>query len=264
MPTASLKALIAVLLIAFGVSGDQAAMRARLDLPRLMLWSWDRADDLRFIDPADTGVAYLAATMHLADDQVVVVPRRNPILMPSQAQRVAVFHIELDRDHPPKLDTMQRAALIDAIAGQAPPSGAAVQIDFEVAQSQQAFLTATATDLRQRLPSTPMSLTALSSWCLTERWIGKLPVDEIVPMLFRLGPDRHRTLAHFTAGGDFATQPCRASLGIATDELADIAPLAARLKGRRVYVFSPKPWTATTYTAVRREFFPWSAMVAWF
>ena len=32
-----------------------------VDLPPLMLWAWDRNDDLRFIDTGDTGVALLAA-----------------------------------------------------------------------------------------------------------------------------------------------------------------------------------------------------------
>ena len=32
-------------------------------------------------------------------------------------------------------------------------------------------------------------MTALASWCLSDRWISDLPVDEAVPMLFQMGPE---------------------------------------------------------------------------
>jgi len=35
----------------------------------------------------------------------------------------------------------------------------------------------------------PLSITALASWCAGDPWITGLPIDEAVPMLFRLGPD---------------------------------------------------------------------------
>jgi len=50
---------LAVLLLA--LAGDRMmATRAGipLDLPPLMLWAWDRDDDLRFVDTSTTGVAY--------------------------------------------------------------------------------------------------------------------------------------------------------------------------------------------------------------
>jgi len=59
------RALLALLLL-FVLAGDRlptARATAQLDLPPLMLWAWDRDDDLRFLDTRDTGVAYLAATL---------------------------------------------------------------------------------------------------------------------------------------------------------------------------------------------------------
>jgi hypothetical protein len=252
MPAGSIKAIIAALLIAFGAS-PAPVPPDRLGLPALMLWSWDRADDLRFIDPSDTGVAYLAGAIHLSESGIAVVPRRNPLLLPPDTATLAVIHIALDRARPPVLDDATRERLVAAIMGLRPVGSAALQIDFEVTQSQQRFLAATVTTLHQRLPETRLSMTALASWCLNESWIDTLPVDEIVPMLFRLGPDRPRIAAHFTAGGDFRATGCRDSFGIATDEIQRAGFDAPSLAGRRAYVFSPKRWTAATYATIRQE-----------
>lgn len=253
MPAGSIQAIVAAMLVAFGLGNGPAPPADRLGLPALMLWSWDRADDLRFIDPADTGVAYLAGSIGLAADGIAEVPRRNPLLLPQGTATLAVIHIALDRAHPPALDDATRDRLVTAIVGLRPANAAALQIDFEVAQSQQSFLAATLRALRQKLPDTPLSMTALSSWCLNESWLDTLPVDEVVPMLFRLGPDRLRIATHFSAGGDFRDARCRGSFGIATDETRRAGFDAPSLAGRRVYVFAPKHWTADTYATIRQE-----------
>jgi hypothetical protein len=62
-----------------------------------------------------------------------------------------------------------------------------------------------------------LSMTALASWCDTERWLGIAPVKEVVPMLFRMGPvgeNLKRRLAH---GDDLADRNCRSSIGVAVD-----------------------------------------------
>ena len=79
MPAGSIKAIIAALLVALGLGGAPTPPD-RLGLPALMLWSLDRADDLRFIDPADTGVAYLAGSIRVGAEGIGAVPRRNPLL----------------------------------------------------------------------------------------------------------------------------------------------------------------------------------------
>jgi hypothetical protein len=252
MPAGSIKAIIAALLVALGLSGAPVPSD-RLGLPALMLWSWDRADDLRFIDPADTGVAYLAGSIRLGAEGIAAVPRRNPLLLTPGTATLPVIHIALDRAHPPALDNPARDRLVAAILEMNPAGAAALQIDFEVTQSQQAFLAATIRMLRQKLPGVRLSMTALSAWCLNEHWLDALPVDEVVPMLFRLGPDRLRIAAHFSAGGDFRDPRCRGSFGIATDEIRHAGFDAPRLSGRRAYVFSPQRWSPATYATIRQE-----------
>lgn len=53
-----------------------------VDMPRLVLWAWDRDDDLSFIDRRDTAVAYLAATVILRGETVLLTPRSNRLIPP--------------------------------------------------------------------------------------------------------------------------------------------------------------------------------------
>jgi hypothetical protein len=57
--------------------------------------------------------------------------------------------------------------------------------------------------VRATLPAgRELSMTALASWCDTERWLGTAPVDEVVPMLFRMGPVGENPKRRLAEGGD--------------------------------------------------------------
>jgi len=86
----------------------------------------------------------------------------------------------------------------------------------------------------------PLSITALLSWCAagpgSGDWLATLPIDEAVPMYFRLGGSAR-------SGGDKSGYPlhaahCRGSLGISTDE--SWPPLNPQA---RIYLFAPRPWS---------------------
>jgi hypothetical protein len=250
-------ALVLPLLIALLLAGDRARFvraSAGIDMPALMVWAWDRDDDLRFLNTGDTGVAYLAATVTLRGDGVYVTPRHNVLGLPEGARLAAALHVESDRAEPPALSKEMSRRFVDvlaALAGDFPHH--MLQIDFEAVASQRAFFIDALAALRLRLPGKPLSVTALASWCLTENWTGRLAADEVVPMLFRMGPDGRRIRAHFAGGGDFRAPSCRSSIGVATDELPNSLP-----PGRRVYVFSPRRWTVQAYELVRTRMGLWS------
>jgi hypothetical protein len=248
-------ALPLVLMLPVGLAADRMALRAaRIDLPPLVLWAWDRADDLRFLDVQDTAVAYLAATITLRGEDVLVQPRRNPLTLPEGTARVAVAHVETDRAAPPALNAAQLRRFVDVLAAiHGDASHHAFQVDFEALSSQRRFLIDALAALRRRLPDTAISATALASWCLNEGWTAALAADEVVPMLFRMGPNGRRVRAHFADGGDFKGAACRTSIGVATDELPAVLPA-----GRRVYAFSPRHWTADAYHTVRARMKQWS------
>lgn len=221
-------------------SGPRAAT-ARFPLPAVMLWAWEQPQDLRFIDPARTGVAFLAATLTLDGDRVVVEPRRQPLRVPQRAALVAVGRIEVG-DTPPALDPSQRLRLARALTGLSRRRGVVgLQVDFDAPASARPFYRALLADLRRELPrSTALSMTALASWCMGDDWIAGLPVDETVPMLFRMGADDHAIRADLAARGRLDCASCRASVGIATDE-----PLP-HARAARTYLFTPGPWTRET------------------
>jgi hypothetical protein len=209
-------------------------------IPRVVLWAWERREDLSFIDPDETAVAYLARTLDLAGDGVIVRPRFQPLRVPPRTMLIAVARIEVDRRLPPTLSAAQRAETARIIAGLARTSPAAIQIDFDARRSERAFYSDLLTDVRQRMPpSMPLSMTALASWCIDDHWISGLPVDEAVPMLYRMGPDAREITAYLREGGDFVPASSRNSVGLSLD--AQVAGLAV---GKRVYLFSPRPWTA--------------------
>jgi|SRR5450830_1301681 hypothetical protein len=231
-----------------------ARANPRIDLPQLMLWAWDRNDDLRFLDTSDTGVAFLAATLTLHGNGVVLTPRHNRLALPDGIKRVAVIHVESDRAAPPVLSGEQMRRFVETLAAVSDEIPHHVlQVDYEAVASQRAFFIDAIAALRLRLPGAPISVTALASWCFNERWTARLDADEVVPMLFRMGYDGRRVRALFANRGDFRSPDCRSSLGVATDELPASLP-----PGRRVYVFSPRRWSPESYTMVRTRIRQWS------
>jgi hypothetical protein len=207
-----------------------------------MVWAWERPERLEFLDARQTGVAFLASTVTIRDQDVWVQPRMQPLRIPKDARLMAVVRIEAQR---PALRDGQRRAAVDAIvAASHLPRVSAVQIDFDATLSQREFYRAMLYDLRARLPQTPISITALASWCVSDNWLAGLPIDEAVPMLFRMGRDDRAIRLRLRAGDDFREPLCRASIGVSNDE-----PLPALPSGRRVYWFAPRVWTQVAYRA---------------
>jgi hypothetical protein len=119
------------------------------------------------------------------------------------------------------------------------PGLAAIQIDFDAKQSERAFYRELLQGLKPELPrAINLSITALGSWCLGDRWLSDLPVDDAVPMLFRMGPDSRKLHTLIEAQEEFPEEKCRTSYGVSTDE-----PIEGLRNTRRIYAFSPHPWT---------------------
>jgi hypothetical protein len=236
-----------------------AARAARMRrLPHLMLWAWARREDLSFIDPRETGVAVLAGTVFLSGDAVVARPRFQPLLVPPGTVLIGAVRIQADHSRPIILSPAQRARAVKAIEHLVWRKIAALQIDFDAASSQRRFYRDLLTDLRHDLPATlPLTITAIASWCIHDDWLASLPIDEAVPMLFRMGPDDERVRAYFAQGGDCAAAVARRSAGVATDELMPRLP-----PGRRVYIFSPHAWSREQEARAMMELKPWPSSLA--
>ena len=232
----------------------EGALDASLPLPRVMLWAWERREDMRAIDPRQVGVAYLAKTLFLRQGNVVTRPRLQPLQVPPTTVLMPVVRIESDKLSPPTLDAGQRTRVVEEILALGRASiTPVIQIDFDAKISERAFYRTVLYDLRRALPDTTrISITALASWCLADNWLAGLPIDEAVPMLFRMGADRQRVLWHLQTGGALRCLPTQQSLGMAADE-----PLPHGLPGSRLYVFSPQAWSPASVHSALEEVKRW-------
>ena len=217
------------------------------EIPRVVLWAWERPTDLRFINPHDVGVAFLARTIRLRANDVTVRPRLQPLNLPEAAGVIAVARVESDAVDKPKLTDRQLDRLSVAITDMAKlPNVAHLQIDFDATKSEREFYRGVILNVRRRLPDhVGLSITALASWCTHDDWISDLPIDEAVPMLFRMGVEQKQFSNRLESGEDFNAAPCRQSYGISTDE-----PRSNLSLTRRLYVFSPDPWTETSVRGI--------------
>jgi len=226
------------------------------NLPHTVLWAWQRAEDLSNLNPDEFAVAYLACTVTLGE-RIVSSPRVQPLKVPEKMRMLPVIRIDTDRLHPPPLSDSQAdlvAHIIAQFAGL--PRSDGVQIDFDATLLQRPFYRSLLDKVRSLLPAgTPISITALASWCLFDNWIEDLPVDETIPMMFSLGSERQKVLLYFQQQRDFTTGPCCRSLGLSLEDkqVNDLmVPLAtARKTPVRLYFFSRTAWTPEKVQLVR-------------
>jgi hypothetical protein len=212
-----------------------------------VLWAWERPEDLRFASP-DVTIAVLAGSIRLFGDAVAARPRLQPALVPPANRVAGVAHIDIDRAVPlawtPRQRARAAAMVLDLLRD---GRFQEVQVDFEVRASERHVLLDLLADVRAGLAKgLHLSMTALASWCDTETWIDAAPVDEVVPMLFRMGPAAGPLRQRLAENGGPRGARCQDSLGVATDQ-----PPGAVPPGRRIWIFNPKPWTADDLAAIR-------------
>jgi hypothetical protein len=208
-------------------------------VPRVVLWAWERPDDLRNL-PSGVGVAFLAQTIDVGDGTHVLMRRRQALRVDDGTPMIAVTRIEAPGDASGADETAVARAIADTARL---PMVSAVQIDFDAKRSQRSWYRRLLFAVRRALPpEMPLSMTALASWCLDDDWLDELPVDEAVPMLFRMGPEQA------AIGREWPRrQPaprCRGSVGISLDEQRIAAGSV-----RRTYVFNPAAWTRDSIAA---------------
>lgn len=206
--------------------------------PVLILWAWDRLEDLTFLEPGEAEVAGLLGTILLRDGEMRVEGRRLPLKVPAAMPILGVVRVE--SDGPALPDAARVAQEIRNLAGRPRVSG--IQIDFDARASQLGWYKQLLKELG------PVSMTALASWCLDAPWFAGAGAREGVPMLFRMGPQQPQVLRRLRRQGEFA-EGCRGAVGISTDEPIEWLPPATR-----VYVFHPKPWTEEAFRQLCARF----------
>jgi hypothetical protein len=213
-------------------------------LPRLVLWTWESPQDLRFVKPGSAALAFLARSVFLNGQSAHSVPRLQPLRYTPGTDLIAVVRLESTGAVLPQ----PWQAVDQALPALKLPGVRALQIDFDARQSERAWYLTFLDELRRKMPAgMPLTMTALESWCEEDGWIRRAPVADATPMLFRLGPGERREPL------DFPASICRSSVGVSTDELPARVP-----RGRRLYFFHPGPWTHEAYQAAVAQAARWS------
>lgn len=253
-----LSLLILSLAIMLSACSRPNHVNPRLDdeMPKKILWAWERPEDLRFIDTNEYGVAFLAQTIFLENDRVTQKPRRQPLEIAPKTYLMAVTRIETNKDggKRPTFDDAMIAKTVSLITKTLElPDVRAIQVDFDAVVTERASYRELMIELRRllsELPASaggqtadegvrvPLTMTSLASWCTGDAWFNDFPVDEAVPMVFQMGADSDKIKTYLRNGNDWQEPLCRGSYGISLDE----ARLDGMKTGRRVYYFKNSAW----------------------
>lgn len=209
-----------------------------------MLWVWETPTDLRGFRRPDTGVAFLSATIESRDGSLQVRMRRAKLLLPAQgliAMPVIRIH---EFDDTSALDIPGAHERIRAIAKKVLRDfgTSRIQFDFDAKERELGSYARLLEEIRGSECPTHgcfLSITAIASRCLPgDRGFPSVPVNEIVPMAFALGPLVNRRETAAALGAE--SSRCRGSIGVWKDEVAHI------VDDRRTYVFTSGQWTVKT------------------
>jgi Protein of unknown function (DUF3142) len=228
--------LVAFLIVAGTSAGHTSIVRTTAP-SQLTLWAWERPEDLRFLAGRPVRVAYLERTIQFDGGRMSIHYRQQPLLVSPGTPLTSVVRVETRGEPPAPSQADSTAALI--VRAVHAPRVTALQIDFDARRSDRPFYAALLKSVRVALPrEIPLSMTALASWCIDDPWIDARDVDEVVPMLFQMGPDARRVLTRLDEDGRWPVDACNGAAGLATGERYDRRPPALS-----VYMFNPRAWT---------------------
>lgn len=189
--------------------------------------------------------AVLVESLVLRAQGVERASRTQPLLLPPNVRIVPVLHVEAAADAPSTFTPAQRDAIVAAAKRHvelAVAGAGLLQLDFEApARQREAYRELVAT-LRQALPpEVRLGVTALAHWCTQGDWLDRLPVDEVVPMLYRLGANPEEWRGRFVRNDATLARRCRGpALGFATN---DPPPRALLARATRPYWFDESAWS---------------------
>jgi hypothetical protein len=238
--------------------------------PPLMLWSWQKPDNLSILNPllvksTKLGVAFLTVRITVDDERITLYPRLSRLQLPQGIYKEAVVRIDA-RALPP---LPARPALIDKLVERTLTSALghtkvdAVQIDFDARVDQREFYKDFLARLRQRLPgSVALNMTALASWVQGDRWLEEkkksnsapsVPsVQAVVPMFFTMGSGKQEALEGLAKRlpEGFNGLNC---IGLSLSDDAGAKVIGERIKQfDRIYLFCSPGWNRDHLEAAGR------------
>jgi len=223
-----------------------------LNIP-VIFWVWERPENLYFIKDKNISFAYLAGTITKTDKNLEYYSRKQPLRIPDNSNTISVIRIE-DRSKDHIFEDKYLSEISDYVVKSCieKTSNIACQIDFDATESQIEFYKKLVISVREKLPKEmKLSLTALVSWCVNDKtWFDGLPIDEAVPMFFRLGREENIYWQRISEGKLNISNSCQKAVGIATDESV---PNNIYMKDKPIYIFNNEYWTQANWDIMKLE-----------
>lgn len=236
--------LAAVGLRAGAVAQDTVASQAQVkaSLARGVAWIWPNSNGPQ---SPHREAAVLVESLLLRERHVELGGRSQSLPVAPGVRLIPVVHVEAADDAPASITPRQRATVLDAVrrhTSLAAAGAGVLQLDFEAPARQREAYRALVAEVRAALPAeVRLSITALAHWCTQGDWLDRLPVDEVVPMLYRLGRHADTWRQRFASGDPTLARRCRGpALGFATN---DPPPSALLARTARPYWFDESAWS---------------------
>lgn len=224
----------------------------KFNLP-IVLWVWERPENLYFLKDKNVTFAYLSGTVTKTNEGLVYYPRRQPLRIPDNSKTIAVVRIE-DKSDKYEFSNQDLLDISEYIVRscQEKETNLSCQIDFDAVESQTDFYKKLVISVREQLSKDiRLSVTALVSWCTSNNpWFVDLPLDEVVPMFFRLGKDENLYWQKIKDGSLKLNLVCQKSVGVATDEPM---PNKVYLENKPIYIFNNVYWSPANWAIIKSE-----------
>lgn len=216
-----------------------------------MLWSWQKIEDLRSLDPSNAGVALLVGRFTVDKSKIALEPRLSQLQLPPGCYREAVARVEMKQmpaeSEMDEVSAQLATSIVHLVLAHSRFDG--VQIDFDAKQLERPFYVKLLKHLRQQLPpNLKLSMTALASWSQGDQWLRQsishdhLPIDYVVPMFFTMGVGKEQALRLLQENlpGPFNGH---CALGLSLSEASTISLISAKLNNLdRIYLFCSPGW----------------------
>lgn len=215
----------------------------------LNVWTWDRFDDLSFMEGEQGKIAALIATFRVSRaGRVVTELRHHDFLRPRSVSLITVFRLEID----PTTCVSNKAIdqIVASITGLA-RRGSEIQIDFDATKSQRLLYKKILLKLRDRTDKR-LSMTALASWCTYDDWLNAMPISYAVPMLYTLGLEQRQIQHYLREKKDWGVRACRGYVGLSLSDLS-LLENSSILSTHRIFLFNNNAWSPQDFKRIQKR-----------
>lgn len=238
------------------------------NLPRsITLWAWERNENLSYIDPKKIRVAYFAGKVYIKNECVRFRPRTQTLLVPANTVVTPVYRIETIRVNGAVPQPCSASVVADAIAEDFAKRSqrlefskvpiTEIQIDFDAVEDERQYYKSILQSLRGKLPlKTKISITALASWLLDDKWLGNGTADEAVAMLFSMGRSKSTVLSLLNGTQLNSGAKLDIAVGISANERStnkSLKEIEVLQKAHSIYIFNSRPWTEKQCREIIKE-----------